>query len=207
MNNTDNTQKFWNELYEKRDRIWSGRANAPLTEIVTSLKPGTAFDLGCGEGGDAVWLALQGWQVVASDVSDVAIERSKALAKEHSVENKIAFEQHDFAVSFPAGEYDLVSAQYLQSPIEFERQKVLQKAASAVAIGGILVIVEHASAPSWSEHTDMKFPTAQETFGSLGLDNTKWHTEKLATPERETTSPDGVQATIKDNVIIVKRLA
>lgn len=83
MNDIPTTQKFWNELYEKRDRIWSGRANAPLTDAVASMKPGKALDLGCGEGGDDVWLALQGWQVLATDVSDIAIERSKALAKEH----------------------------------------------------------------------------------------------------------------------------
>lgn len=203
-NDTNNTQQFWNELYEKRDQIWSGRANAPLIDAVASLKPGTALDLGCGEGGDAVWLALQGWQVTATDVSDVAIKRSKALAKEHGVEDKITFEQHDLTVSFPAGEYDLVSAQYLQSPIEFKRHEVLQKAASVVAVSGILVIVEHASAPSWSDHKDMKFPTVQETFDSLQLDSTKWQVEKLATPKRETASPDGEPATIKDNVIIVK---
>lgn len=205
MNDIPSTQQFWNELYEKRDRIWSGRANAPLTDAVASMKPGKALDLGCGEGGDAVWLALQGWQVLATDVSDVAIERSKALAKEHGVEDKIAFEQHDFAVSFPAGEYDLVSAQYLQSPIAFERQKALRRATEAVAAGGILIIVEHASAPSWSDHKNTKFPAAQETFDSLELDNSKWHVEKLATPERETISPDGELATITDNVIVIKR--
>lgn len=203
---TNTTKQFWNELYEKRDRIWSGRANAPLTGAVASMQPGKVLDLGCGEGGDAVWLALQGWHVTAVDVSDVAIERAKALAVEHNVEGKIDLQQHDLTVSFPADKYDLVSAQYLQSPIEFERKKALQKAASAVTVGGVLIVVEHASAPSWSEHKDVKFPTAQETFDGLELDSSKWRIEKLATPERETTSPDGQPATISDNVIILRRL-
>lgn len=202
-----NTKQFWDELYEKRARIWSGNVNAPLKNAVLSLTPGKALDLGCGEGGDAVWLALQGWQVVATDVSDVAIERSKVLAQEYNVEDKILFEQHDFTVSFPDGEYDLVSAQYLQSPIAFERQKVLQRAAEAVAVDGVLIIVEHAAAPSWSDHKDVRFPAAQETFDSLELDSAKWQTKQLDTPERETVSPDGAPATIKDNVIIVQRLA
>lgn len=110
-------------------------------------------------------------------------------------------------MSFPAGEYDLVSAQYLQSPIAFERQKALQRATEVVAVGGTLIIVEHASAPSWSDHKDTKFPVAQETFDSLEVDSSQWHIEKLATPERETISPDGKPATITDNVIIVRRLS
>lgn len=203
---TNRTKEFWDELYDKRDRVWSGRANAPLTDAVASMQPGTALDLGCGEGGDAVWLALRGWHVTAVDVSGVALEKAKAFAVERDAEDNIEFQQHDLTVSFPAGEFDLMSAQYLQSPIEFERHKVLRRAAEAVKVGGIMIIVEHAAAPSWSDHKDKKFPTAQETFDSLELDDALWRTEVLDSPERETISPDGELATIKDNVIIIKRL-
>lgn len=200
------TQKFWNELYGKSNRIWSGRANQPLIDAVSSLQPGRALDLGCGEGGDAVWLAKQGWQVMATDVSDVALARTKELAAEHGVTDKIELQQHDFELSFPSGTYDLISAQYLQSPLDFQRKAVLQKATAGVAPNGKLIIVEHAAAPSWSDHHNHTFPTAQETFDSLKLDAEKWEVETVGTPERETVSPAGEPATIKDNVIIIRRV-
>lgn len=206
-NTTKQTEEFWDDLYNKRDQIWSGKPNAQLTLATRTIKPGTALDLGCGEGGDAVWLAQQGWHVTATDVSPVALERSRALAIQHDQVDNIEFQQHDFAVSFPAGTYHLVSAQFLQSPIEFQRTRVLQKAAAAVAVGGYLLIVEHGSAPSWSPHATMHFPSPQETLDSLELDEADWQIELLDAPERQITSPTGEQAAIKDNVIFLKRLA
>lgn len=202
-----NTEEFWDSLYTERERIWSGNPNAPLLKATKTLQPGTALDLGCGEGGDAVWLALHGWKVTATDISSVALERTESLADEHKVTKQIVLKQHDFEKDFPEGTYDLVSAQYLQSPLAFERQKVLQKAAEAVAPNGMLLIVEHASAPSWSEHKKVDFPTAEQTLVSLQLDPKKWSVKQAEKVERDTKSPDGKPATIADNVIIAHRTA
>lgn len=204
MNNK--TIEYWDELYGKRGQIWSGNPNMHLARIIESIKPSTILDLGCGEGGDAIWLAQKGWHVTAVDISPVALDRSKALAVKHGVAGGIDFQQHDFEVSFPAGQYDLVSAQFLQSPIEFQRKQVLQKATEAVAPGGLLLIVEHGSAPSWSDHADMHFPSAQETFDSLELDDTSWRPEQIDSPERQITGLDSENATVKDNVILIRRL-
>ncbi|EMY32291.1 type 12 methyltransferase [Arthrobacter crystallopoietes BAB-32] len=50
---------FWESFYNERDQVWSGRPNAMLVREVSGLAPGTAVDLGCGEGADAIWLASQ----------------------------------------------------------------------------------------------------------------------------------------------------
>jgi len=39
-----------------------------------------ALDVGCGEGADAIWLTLHGWDATALDVSHVALERARAAA-------------------------------------------------------------------------------------------------------------------------------
>src|SRR3981189_2541062 len=59
----------WEEHYGERDRVWSGRVNARLAEVVPTLEPGRALDLGCGEGGDACWLAERAWPSAAGPSS------------------------------------------------------------------------------------------------------------------------------------------
>jgi len=198
--------QFWDEKYSTKDKIWSGKVNETLSRYVQDLAPGRALDLGCGEGGDAIWLAEQGWNVLAADISQIALDRTSAIAKQKGFERKIMCERHDFEHSFPEGKYDLVSAQFLQSPIEMDRAKVLKLAANAVGKKGILLIAEHGAAPPWSDHADMKFPTAQETLESIELDELKLEQLVVGTFEREATSPDGEHGVLLDNVIMLKSL-
>ncbi|RSN56827.1 SAM-dependent methyltransferase [Actinomadura sp. WAC 06369] len=202
---SNETEEFWEELYRARDRVWSGNPNPVLVSVVEPLEPGAALDLGCGEGADAIWLARRGWSVTAVDVSTVALGRGAAHAKEAGVEARVAFERHDLGHSFPAGSYDLVSAQFLQSPLDWPRAEILRSAAAAVAPGGLLLIVEHAAAPPWSDHHDHRFPTADETFADLALDASAWTTERCGVHEREATGPDGQAGVLLDNVIAVRR--
>lgn len=205
MTATDEAERFWEERYRQKDRIWSGRVNPVMAAIVEPLKPGRALDLGCGEGGDAVWLARQGWLVTGVDIAAIALERAAAHVAEAGLADRVTFERHDLAHGFPEGEFDLVSAQFLQSPIDFPHDHVLRRATSAVAPGGLLLIVEHGAAPPWSDHADAEFPTAQETFESLHLDPGKWTVERVNSPEREATGPDGTPGILIDNVIAARR--
>src|SRR4051812_15348151 len=69
------TAAYWDERYGSTERVWSGAPNPQLVAEVSDLRPGTVLDAGCGEGGDAHWLAARGWQVTALDVSAVALDR------------------------------------------------------------------------------------------------------------------------------------
>jgi SAM-dependent methyltransferase len=201
-------EQFWEGHYQRHERVWSGRANPVLVDFVGSEPPGTALDLGCGEGGDAIWLAQHGWRVTAVDVSATALNRTLTQATTVGVEARIDIQQHDLARTFPAGAFDLVSAQYLQSPVEFPRERVLQAAADAVAPGGLLLIVEHASVAPWSWNPDphMRFPTPEEILAVLNLSTEKWHPERLEAPERQAIGPNGQSGIVTDNVIAIRRL-
>ncbi|AUS80994.1 class I SAM-dependent methyltransferase [Actinoalloteichus sp. AHMU CJ021] len=200
-------EQFWNDLYDRSDRIWSGRPNAALVRETTDLSPGHALDLGCGEGGDAVWLASRGWRVTATDISRVALARTRRHADEAGVGHLVDDEHHDLAVSFPAGEFDLVSAQFLQSPRELPRERVLRRAAAAVRPGGTLLVVGHAAGPSWAtgEHQEVRFPSAREVLDSLALADQEWEELRCEEWTRAQDGPDGQPGAMTDSIVRVRR--
>jgi SAM-dependent methyltransferase len=98
-----------------RGRLW--RPNAFLLDCVKELKPGTALDLGCGTGRDAVALAALGWTVMAVDRLPDAIARGQDLAGRHLGEpevGRITWIAGDLESELPGGEcaFDLVTAFY-----------------------------------------------------------------------------------------------
>lgn len=200
-------QEYWEQHYGARDRVWSGRVNAQLAEAVESLRPGRALDLGCGEGGDALWLADRGWRVVAVDVSDTALQRAAADARYRGLERRIDFQRRDLSDSFPAGTFDLVTAHYLHSPVRLDREHVLRRAAEAVASGGVLLIVDHGGAPPWASKLarDHRFPSVDEVVASLNLDDDAWERLRVESNARSAVGPEGQTGMVTDNVILLGR--
>ena len=41
----------WEERYASVEQLWSGRPNDWLPELAADWSPGTALEIGCGEGG------------------------------------------------------------------------------------------------------------------------------------------------------------
>lgn len=208
MNDSDgpgDAREFWEERYGSTERVWSGRVNARLAEVAADLPPGRALDLGCGEGADALWLAERGWRVVAVDVSDTALRRAADAASARNLNETIDFQRHDLNEGFPDGTFDLVSAQYLHSPARLDRDRVLRQAADRVDAGGVLLIVDHAAPPPWSQHHDHCLPGIDDVLASLRLDPAAWAQVRAETSGRETVGPDGEIATLKDNVIVLRR--
>jgi len=200
-------QQVWEEHYAERKRVWSGRANVRLVEVAASLPPGRALDLGCGEGGDAMWLAEHGWQVTAVDISQTALDRAAADALARNVTDRIDFARHDLPDTFPKGVFDLVSAQFLHSMTELDRPRVLRLGADAVGAGGLLLIVDHAGPPPWASklHHHHEFPGIEEVIESLNLDAGQWERVRAEAVGREDTGPNGEAGTLVDNVIILRR--
>ena len=200
----------WEEHYTAKPQVWSGRVNTRLAGIVPELTGTRVLDLGCGEGGDAIWLAEHGWTVVAVDVSDTALGRARAAAQDRGVADRIEFCQYDLDSGFPPGQFDLVSVQYLHSPAEKDRSTILRRAVAAVAPGGTLLIVDHAVAPPWSTRMhDHVFPSAQSVLAGLNLDEAsaeaRWEQVQIGRVERTVNGPDGQPASLPDNVVRIRR--
>lgn len=197
------TQERWEGFYADRGRIWSGRPNALLVEVVSGLAPGRALDLGCGEGGDSLWLAAQGWTTTAVDVAPTALARTREAAAAAGL--AVTTEQHDLERSLPVGPFDLVSAFFLQSPVDWDRAAVLRRAAGLLAPGGVLVVVDHGSAPSWSWHAGHDFPTAAQVHEGLALPAEDFEALRVDAPVREAVGPQGQVGEVVDLVVVVRR--
>lgn len=158
-------QPGWDKRYSGSEKIWSGQPNPQLVAEVSTLTPGTALDLGCGEGGDVIWLAQQGWTVTGADFSAEGLARAARHAEEAGVADRIGWWQVD-ARTFDAGSrrFDLVTTHFLHpgGPMV----DVVRRLATAVAPGGHLLVVGHA--PS-------------ETFAHLSAEQHRamWHAEDL----------------------------
>ncbi len=202
-------ERFWEEHYQRAGaQAGLPRMNPVVAGVAADLAPGRALDLGCGEGGDTLGLAALGWQVTAVDVSETVLRRVRDRALAAGLPERISIEQHDLTRTVPDGTYDLVTAAYLQSPVDLNRAAVLRAVAHSVAPGGVLLLVEHgSSAPwSWNSDPDARFATPAELLAELDLPAGEWRTERLDTPRREASGPGGQVATVTDTVVAVRRL-
>lgn len=200
---------FWQERYGERDRLWSGRPNVALVATVGGLAPGRVLELGCGEGADSIWLAEQGWRVTAVDVAETAIARGRSEAAARGIaDGRITWLIADLASWSPPGSYELVSACFLHSPIEFPREGVLRRAAQAVRPGGHLLVVGHAEPPPWADehaHDPHHFLGPDEELAALALDPAEWAVVVSDLRSREASGPDGQPATLRDGVLLLRR--
>ncbi|MEP6904372.1 MAG: methyltransferase domain-containing protein [Actinomycetota bacterium] len=127
----------WDERYAS-GKYSSAKPHKLLIESAEKLKAGTALDLACGTGRNAILLAEKGWRVTAVDNSAVGIEIARQRAKEKGL--KIDFcvadlEKGEFAIEENA--YDLIcDFYYLQRELFAEMKK-------GVKPGGIIISTIH----------------------------------------------------------------
>ncbi len=194
----------WEERYSGPEKVWSGNPNAQLVAEVSGLTPGTALDVGCGEGGDVIWLARQGWTVTGADFSANALARAARHAEQAGVADRTDWWQVD-ARTFTAGgrSYDLVTSHFLHPP-DGGMVEVTRRLAAAVAPGGHLLVVGHAPSEVFTHltasHRKAMF-VAQDLLPGLPDDF-----EALVVEQRpRTTTRDGVTVDVEDSTLLARR--
>lgn len=182
--------------------MWSNDPNPVLLEHATALTPGRALDLGCGEGADARWLAGRGWQVTAIDISQVAIDRARALGDEPA----ITWQQGDAVVTAPpARSFDLVSMQYFTIR-RASGHTGIRGIIDSVAVGGTLLFVFHQIPDNppehWHDLDPHDFYHPHDVGQLLGDD---WRVDVDQTQARTTAPPEGSHHS-HDTVLVAVRL-
>ena len=191
----------WDERYGD-EPLWSGRPNEALVREVSGLVPTTVLDVGCGEGADAIWLARQGWRVTGLDVSGRALERAARAADAAGVD--VEWRHHGLEDLPSDAAYDLVSAFY---PALLRGDgSIVRTLLGAVAPGGVLLVVHHASVDRARalEHgfDPDDYVGHDDLLGALAGEG--WVVEHAAVVERATVEGAGAHHTA-DQVLRARR--
>jgi SAM-dependent methyltransferase len=201
---------FWDERYSSAPLIWSGHVNAALREEVEGLPAGQALDVGCGEGGDALWLAERGWDVLGVDVSQVALGRAAARALEMGLDAKTSWEVRDLLTWTPAETtYDLVNVAFIHLAAH-DRRTVYAGLAAAVATGGTFLVLAHHPSDLGvvprPRDPDLFF-TAEDLVKDLGESPGSWEVVTAEARARPGHHPEGHAVTLHDTVLRARRTA
>ena len=132
----------WDERYRSAELVWGARPNRWVEQELADLSPGTAIDLACGEGRNALWLAGLGWNVTAVDFSAAALETGRRLETAATTMHPIDWVCADATTYESARPVDLVVVCYLHLLADMRRSALL-RAAAALASGATLFVVGH----------------------------------------------------------------
>lgn len=146
----------WEKRYAGAGNVWSGHPNTQLVAEVSGLEPRTALDVGCGEGGDVIWLAERGWAVTGADFSAAGLARAAANAEAAGVSEQVEWWQVDARELDAEGRvWDLVTTHFLHPP-EGGMLAVVARLAAAVAPGGHLLVVGHGPSATHGHQGDQR---------------------------------------------------
>jgi 2-polyprenyl-3-methyl-5-hydroxy-6-metoxy-1,4-benzoquinol methylase len=123
----------WNRILTADKPVFNTAPNAFLVEMVKGRKPGTALDVGMGQGRNAIYLAQQGWAVTGFDPADKAVAQANATAAKLGVKLTTVIQgSEDF--DFGENRWDLVVLSYVTV------RDIAGKVVRALKPGGIVVV-------------------------------------------------------------------
>lgn len=132
---SDAERQATNRIYSSERHLFKTEPNSFLVAMIQGRSPGTALDVGMGQGRNALWLAARGWDVTGFDISDVAIAEAEREA--HRRKLKLTALQSGYQ-NFNYGEekWDLIVLSY------FFPRDLPARLFDAIRPGG-LVLVEY----------------------------------------------------------------
>jgi len=130
----------WNKRFATAEYLFGTDPNAYLQAQVHQLPPsGSALCVADGEGRNSVWLARQGLQVDAFDISDVGVAKARTLAADAGVQ--VHFDVADCdSWAWPAGHYDMVAAIFIQFADPKMRARLFANMVKTLKPGGLLIV-------------------------------------------------------------------
>ena len=130
MNRAD--QERWDRKYRERVPAPEITPDPFLVSCVQGLSGGTALDVACGFGDNAIYLAGRGFEVTAIDISQIGLQSARKRATAAGAAVRFVWtDAEDF--SFEAERFDLISAFF------FLNRPVFAGIKRALKPGGVFV--------------------------------------------------------------------
>lgn len=128
----------WDQIYLSPDAKVPVNPSALVLETTASLTPGTALDVGMGNGRNAIYLARKGWKVTGIDLSEAAVKQAQQEAAKLKVELDAKAGDVE-KMMLGRDRYDLIVCTYVQMVAVRNARKFID----ALKPGGIIIIEGH----------------------------------------------------------------
>ncbi|HXW07920.1 MAG TPA: class I SAM-dependent methyltransferase [Vicinamibacterales bacterium] len=139
QNPADRARDFWNKEFADGKVLLQKGPSPLLVTHIKGRKPGSALDIGMGQGRNAVYLAEQGWDVTGVDLSDVAVGQAKANAATKGVRLQAVVSDLD-AFDFGTDRWDLITSFYMHGWHRRSPTDVPGRIYRALRPGGLLIV-------------------------------------------------------------------
>jgi len=168
---------FWDKRYSSYKQAYGTDPNRFLKDFIEKEKPGKLLLPGEGEGRNAVYAALKGWDVDAMDFSTVARNHALKYATENEVEiNYFIDSVENFK---PVRKYDLIAIIFVHLDI-LERKQFHSVISDWLEFGGKLIVesfsmrqLENCSGGPRNPNLLYEIETLKEDFKSLQIEYLK----------------------------------
>lgn len=133
-------RQFWDARFAAPDYIFGTAPNVFLASHRHLFRPGMrVFEVGCGEGRNAVWLAQQGCVVIGVDISPLALAKAEKLAAEREV--KVQWIEADIGSwAWEPERFDAVICIFIQFAAPEGRQRIFEGMQQTLTAGGYVVL-------------------------------------------------------------------
>jgi tellurite methyltransferase len=133
-------QKRWDQRFKEKKFAFGKKAHPFLRRYIALLPKGKALDLAAGEGRNAIFLAQQGFEVDAVDISEIALTKTQELAGKREVRVHTILADLD-TYQIKRGEYDLITNFY------FLNRNIIPRIKRGLKKGGVVIfetyLLEH----------------------------------------------------------------
>lgn len=129
-------KNMWDQRYAGEDYVYGEKPNSFFKENLLKYQAGKVLLPAEGEGRNAVFAAVSGWDVTAFDNSEVGKEKAGKLSEKHGVSISYLLASHEDVI-LDENSFDMIALIYAHTPY---RQDIHKKILRYLKPGGIVLI-------------------------------------------------------------------